>query len=437
MTPLTEIEKYREENLRLKQQIEERTGKTAAQLYDERTKRIRDAVELREPDRVPFSVFTDAHVYAGIPNSADYYDPIALKRAMRKIAVDLEPDMAQPGFPSCGAAMTALDVKNVLWPGGPLPPDYGYQAVEGEYMKADEYDMFLKDPSDFMVRRYLPRVYGVLAPMSQLPPLETLYMGFGGLTPLFASAEFVEMAKRLAEAGRLNENFRKIVGDTFNDLEQLGFPPFAKFVPGGVGGAPFDTLTSSFRGMKGSMVDIYRRPDKLLQACEAIIQRRIAYATPADRTDKDFPQKVAMPLWRGDPNFMSEAHFKKFYWPGLKKSLQTHIDLGYIPIPFFEAPFGERLKYLQELPAGKMIAGIHASDAAIAKRLLGDSMCLMVHCPNSCKLWSLNQLDSFLRDMIKAAGKKGGLIMSIQMPDNVSAKDMLAVLKSFKEYSRY
>jgi hypothetical protein len=437
MTPLTEIEKYREENLCLKQQIEERTGKTAAQLYDERTKRIRDAVELREPDRVPFSVFTDAHVYAGIPNSADYYDPMALKRAMRKIAVDLEPDMAQPGFPSCGAAMTALDVKNVLWPGGPLPPDYGYQAVEGEYMKADEYDMFLNDPSDFMVRRYLPRIFGVLAPLSQLPPLETWYMGFSGLTPLFAGPEFIEMAKRLAEAGRLNENFRKIVGDTFNDLEQLGFPPFAKFVPGGVGGAPFDTLTSSFRGMKGSMVDIYRQPEKLLQACDAIIERRIAHATPADTTDKDYPQKVAMPLWRGDPNFMSEAHFKKFYWPGLKKSLQTHIDLGYIPVPFFEAPFGERLKYLQELPAGKMIAGIHASDAAIAKKFLGDNMCLMVHCPNSCKLWSLNQLDSFLRDMIKAAGKKGGLIMSIQMPDNVSAKDMLAVLKSFKEYSRY
>ena len=93
------MKQYQEENLRLKQQIEERTGKTAEQLYDERTKRIRDAVELREPDRVPFSVFTDAHVYAGIPNSADYYDPMALKRAMRQIAVDLEPDMAQPGFP--------------------------------------------------------------------------------------------------------------------------------------------------------------------------------------------------------------------------------------------------------------------------------------------------------------------------------------------------
>jgi hypothetical protein len=437
MTSPADIKKYRAENLQLKQQIEKRTGKTAAQLYKERSKRIRDAVEMRIPDRVPFTVFTDVHAYAGIPNSADYYDPMAFKRANRQVAVDLAPDMGQSGFPSCGDAMTALDVKNVLWPGGPLPPNYGFQAVEGEYMKAEEYDIFLKDPSDFIVRYYLPRIYGALAPLAKLPPLQTLHQGFDGLTPFLTSPEFQEMAKRLAEAGKHTEQFRQIITETIDDLEELGFPPFAKFVLGGVGGAPFDTLTSSFRGMKGSMLDMYRRPEKLLQACEAIIDRKIARSIPADKSDKDFPPRVAMPLWRGDPNFMSEEHFKKFYWPGLKKSLITHIELGYVPVPFFEAPFGERLKYLQEIPAGKMIAGIHASDAAIAKKYLGDRMCLMVNCPNTAKLWTLNQLDTFLRDMVKVAGKKGGLIMLIMMPDNASVKDMQALLKSFEEYSRY
>ena len=36
-----EMEKYHEENLRLKEQIEERTGKTVEQLYAERAKRVR------------------------------------------------------------------------------------------------------------------------------------------------------------------------------------------------------------------------------------------------------------------------------------------------------------------------------------------------------------------------------------------------------------
>jgi hypothetical protein len=437
MTSEAEIKKYQEENLKLKKQIEEQTGKTAEQLYAERAKRVRDVIELKEPDRVPFFLFGDAHSYTGIPNSAAYYDPIPFKRAMRKFAVDMEPDMAEGGFPYSGAAMTELDVKNRLWPGGPLPPDCEMQAIEGEYMKADEYDMFLNDPTGFMIRRYLPRIYGALIPLAKLPPLDSMYMGLEGLTPLFASPDFVKMAKHLVEAAKHTENFRKIIMETSGDLEQLGFPPFAGFGAGGVGGAPFDTISSSLRGMQGSMLDMYRQPDKLLRACELILERRMARARPADTTARDYPQRVGMPLWRGDPSFMSEAHFLKFYWPGLKKALQIHVDLGYVPVPFFEAPFGDRLKYLLELPKGKVLASIDAADIGVAKKLLLDHTCLLVRGPLTSRVWSLNQLDSFLKDLIDKWGKKSGLILILHMPDKAKTEDMQAMLKSFKEYSRY
>jgi len=432
-----EIEKYQKENLLLKEQIEERTGKTVEQLYAERAKRVRDVIELREPDRVPFLVLMDTQIHYGIPNSTAYYDPLTLKRTMQKVAVDLEPDMSEAGFPSCGAAMTELDVQNWVWPGGPVPHDYGFQFIEGEYMKEDEYDMFLNDPSGFMIRRYLPRVYGALMPLAKLPPLDDLLMGFEGLTPLFASPEFLEMGKRLAEAGRHVEEFREIVGDAQDEFAQLGFPPFASFAPGGVGGAPFDTVTSFLRGMKGSMLDMYRQPDKLLRACEVILERRIAHATPADITHRDYPQKIAMPLWRGDPNFMSEAQFKKFYWPGLKKSLQTHVDLGYIPVPFFEAKFGDRLECMLELPKGKILASTDAEDAVRAKEILGGHTSLLVRCPNSCKVWSISKLESFLKDVIDKCGKNGGLIIVILMPDKAKLKDMQTMLKSIEKYGRY
>ena len=437
MTSRTEIAKYRKESQLLKKEIEERTGKTIEQLYAERARRVRDVIELREPDRVPFSVLVEPHRYSGIPNSAAYYDPITLKRTMRKMAVDLEPDMGESGFPSCGAAMTELGVQNCVWPGGPKPPDYEYQFIEGEYMKEDEYDMFLADPSGFMIRRYLPRVYGALMPLAKLPPLDSMFMGFDGLAPLFASPEFQKMAKRLAKAGKQVEAFRKTVGDTYEELAQLGFPPFARFAPGGVGGAPFDTVTSFLRGMKGSMLDMYRRPEKLLQACEAILERRIAQAFPADPTAKDYPPRVGMPLWRGDPVFMSDAQFKKFYWPGLKKSLQTHVDLGYVPVPFFEAAFGDRLECLLELPKGKLLASIEAVDAVRAKEILGGHTALLVRCPNTCKLWSLGQLESFIKDLMDKCAGNGGLILVIKMPDKVPIEDMQVMLRSIKEYGRY
>jgi hypothetical protein len=437
MTSRAEIAKYRKENLLLKKQIEERAGKTVEQLYDKRAKRVRDVIELREPDRVPFMILVEPHNYSGIPKSAAYYDPIAFKRTMRQMAVDLEPDMGEPGFPSCGAAMTELDVQNCIWPGGPKPPDYEYQFIEGEYMKEDEYDMFLNDPSGFMIRFYLPRIYGALIPLAKLPPLDSMFMGLEGLTPLFASPEFKKMAKHLAKAGRYVEAFRKSIGDASEELAQIGFPPFARFAPGGVGGAPFDTITSFLRGMKGSMLDMYRRPDKLLRACEMILERRIACAIPADPTARDYPQRVGMPLWRGDPVFMSESQFKKFYWPGLKKSLQTHVDLGYVPVPFFEAAFGNRLECLLELPKGKILASIEVKDAVRAKEILGGHTSLLVRCPNSCKLWSLGQLESFIKDLIDKCGKNGGLIVVVLMPDKVRIEDMKAMLKSIKEHGRY
>ena len=162
MTSPISIAQYQEENKVLKDQIEKRTGKTTQQLYDEREKRAREAVELKEPDRVPFSVNVDTHLFTGVSNSASYYDPIGHKTAMRKITVDLEPDMCNAGLPTSGLAMEALDVQNRLWPGGPIPAHYEYQFIEGEYMKEDEYDMFLNDPSGFMLRRYLPRIYRTL-----------------------------------------------------------------------------------------------------------------------------------------------------------------------------------------------------------------------------------------------------------------------------------
>jgi len=437
MTSQTEIEKYREENLLLKRQIEERTGKTVDQLYTERAKRARDVIELREPDRVPFSFFVEPYSYCGIPNSAAYYDPLTFKRAMRQIAVDLEPDMCECGLPSSGAAMTELGVKNMVWPGGPKPDDFEYQFIEGEYMKEDEYDMFLNDPTGFMIRRFLPRIYEALEPLSKLPPMDSMFMGFQYLTPMFASPEFLKMAKRLAEAGKHVEEFQKTIGDTYEDLGQLGFPPFTRFILGGVGGAPFDTLSSFLRGMKGSMIDMYRHPDKLLKACDAILERRIAHAVAADTTDRDYPQRIGMPLWRGDPVFMSDAQFKKFYWPGLKKSLQTHVDLGYVPVPFFEAPFGDRLECLLELPKGKILPAIEAADAVRMKEILGDHSALLVHCPNQFKLWSLNEVESFIKDLIDKCGKNGGLMIISRMPDKAETKDIQAMMNSLREYARY
>ncbi len=68
------------------EEIERKHGKTPAQLFEERDKRVRDAIALKEPDRVPVllgeGVF--AAKYSGLPLSAMYYDLAAFRDACRK-----------------------------------------------------------------------------------------------------------------------------------------------------------------------------------------------------------------------------------------------------------------------------------------------------------------------------------------------------------------
>ena len=50
-----------------------------------------------------------------------------------------------------GKALEYLDPTHFKWPGGPgVPADHGHQFVEGDWMKADEYDAFLNNHADYM-----------------------------------------------------------------------------------------------------------------------------------------------------------------------------------------------------------------------------------------------------------------------------------------------
>lgn len=420
----------------LKREIENRTGKSTEQLYEEREKRVREAIYLKVPDRVPLFINAGPTSYMGVSPSAAYYDPVTWKLAIRQSALDFEPDTANAGFASAGPAWEALDVKNRQWPGGPLPPDYEYQFIEGEYMKEDEYDMLLNDPTDFIIRRYFPRIFGALEPLSKLPPMTNMFNGFEGVTALFASPEFEQLAKALAKAGREQKRFRELTGDASEELAQLGFPAYTHSGSVSIGGAPFDTISSALRGMKGSMTDMYRQPEKLIKACEVILDRRIARSAPADPKKRGNPKRVGMPLWRGDKAFMSQAQFEKFYWPGLKRAMLALIDLGYVPMPFFEAEFGRRLECMLELPKGKAIAVVAAVDMVVARDILKDHTCVLSGAPHSLRLAAIPEFEAYYKRQLKACKAGGGFMMSMGLPEG-KKEDLQAMVNRIREYAQY
>src|SRR3990172_3471012 len=94
-------EKKDDQEKRLRAEIEKKHGKTPEQLYEEREKRTRDAIELRVPDRVPVMMARNsgthfASSYTGVPLSAAYYDPPTWNEAYKKTILDFEPDVCVP-----------------------------------------------------------------------------------------------------------------------------------------------------------------------------------------------------------------------------------------------------------------------------------------------------------------------------------------------------
>jgi hypothetical protein len=140
------------------------------------------AVELKKPDRVPISIpfsYFPAKFTGTVTPKDSFYNFKQWKEAFLKTAEFYQPDICGIAYNNSGAVMEALDNKTMLWPGHGVSVHHSHQFVEGEYMQADEYDLFLDDLSDYLIRYHLPRTNGLLAPLGQLPPLTSL---IGGIT---------------------------------------------------------------------------------------------------------------------------------------------------------------------------------------------------------------------------------------------------------------
>jgi hypothetical protein len=427
----------------LKGEVERKHGKTTDRLRTEREERIYGAITLETPDRVPVTMQTGVFAcrYAGVPLSAMYYDQITYWEACVKTLVDFDPDtggMAAVG--TSGLINEVLDTLTQRWPGGNLPPDVPYQFVEGEYMKEEEYDLFLSDPSDFVLRYYLPRIYGTFKPFAGLPPLRTLAGGFfTGVLGLLARPEFRDLGEKIGRAAAEQERLNKLAADLAHLESQLGFASqFGRLGRGG-GGAPFDAVSDFLRGMRGTMIDIYRCPDKLLAACERIQEWRFAEAVPATPDALGHAPRVFMALHRGSDGFMSKKQFEKFYWPGLKKAILKAVDLGYIAAPFFEGIWDDRLEYLLDLPKGKVIFWCEKTNVFKAKEILGDHLCIQGGVPPTIlQTGSPQDIEAHCKKLVKIVGKDGGLIvgpgsaMDYARPENVKA-----MIDSVKKYGQY
>ena len=384
---------------------------------------------------MPFFSFFPAK-YAGISFKEAMYDYDKLGMAVRKTILDFQPDMyLNPyGTIALGPTFEALDYKQIIWPGHGIDPNLTYQFVEDEYMKADEYDAFLFDPSGFMIRTFFPRICGALEPLKMLSPAPWAY--YIRIVPNIAVFGMPEVAGAIESLLRAGAEAQKMVlkANSFvEEMEALGFP--CQFGSGAY--APFDYIGDFLRGTRGIMLDMYRNTDKLLEAIEKVLPIMIESGTATARR-AGIP-RVFMPLHKGSHSFMSLEQFKTFYWPALRKLILGLIDEGLTPCVFFEGDYNSRLEIIGDIPKGKAIYHFESTDIFKAKEVLGDRVCIRGNVSASLLCMGTTQdVKDYCKKLIDVVGKGGGFIMDSAVTlDEAKTENVKAMFDFTREYGVY
>ncbi len=407
------------------------------QLYDEREKRFNDIVSLRKPDRVPVApliVHYFSTRYQGISDREAGYNDCLRYESCKKAVLEFGWDLAAPNGITPSGLLEAMGALQIAWPGGTLPDNVPYQFIEKEYMLEEEYDEFLEDPNRFAVTKLFPRFAANLGGLAgPLPPPfwfcgSQLLGGAGNVVSRPAVRHALESLLRLADAADANAAAQAAHVD---EMAALGYP----YGWCGITVPAFDVVSDFLRGLRGSSLDLYRQPDKLLKAVE--LMEPMTIETPIEMARASGNPRVFIPMHRGADNFMRDEDFRKFYWPSFKRLIHALVDAGLTPIPLFEGGYSSRLEYLAELPPGKIAAHFDFVDRKRFKEVCGDVMCFWGNVPASIMCTGTpQQVKEEVKQLIDLFGDTGALMIdaNVGIPDESRPENLYALREAVEDY---
>jgi uroporphyrinogen-III decarboxylase len=405
------------------------------QEYDERSKRISDAIALKETDRVPIGLSFQAFPYywAGCTVQDAIHDYRKAGAALDKFYGHFKPDI---GFDTILMYhinyMKTLGIKWFQWPGEHFEgPNRFFQFLEEEFMTADEYPEAIRDITKFMMSKWIPRSFSELKGLAKVDFRNTMWLNHMGAFYWFSDPEVKHALKALMKAGdELAEWFDFLAEYTKKMIQVHGIPSYAA----GFAFAPFDMVGDTLRGTIEVLLDMTEHPDELLQLIDVFTDFAIK-DTIASCSGKE-SKIVAFWLHKGVDEFMSCDNFAKFYWPSLRKYCLALIDAGLIPLLYSEGRYNTRFEYLKELPPKKTILHFEEVDMAAAKKALGGHSCIKGNISATMLAFGKKQevIDK-TKWLIDTCAPGGGYIMdSGALIDNALTENIEAVFETCLTY---
>ena len=85
---------------------------------------------------------------------------------------------------------------------------------------------------------------------------------------------------------------------------------------------------------------------------------------------------VFMALHKGMDTFLSDGHYRKYYWHDLQIIIEEIINRGMTPYIYTEGKYDSRLECLKEVTKGKVVYHFEQCDMINAKKALGETACI-------------------------------------------------------------
>jgi len=397
-------------------------AKDMEHLYQERLKRYVTAMRNDKPDMIPIRPFVAEFTakYAGYTCQEVAHDYEKAFAAARKCAVDFDWDAVVSNMVYVWTGLTqAIGLRYYGVPGIDIPADRGFQYIEPPeekaFMKPDEYDQLIEDPTGFLYNVWLPRVSADVSAMGE-PTSFRNNLSFlkGGMAMLTYFNAF----------GKQNELLRTESG-TVSAIA-------------GILKAPFDIIADKLRGYLGLVTDVLERPDKVLAACEALMPHLTHVALSGADPDKNVP--IGYWMHRGCVPFFSMEHFKQFYWPTFKPIVEEIWAHGHQVLFYAEGNWDAHLDSFAELPDQAIVYHVDQGDIYKVHKALGEKFCISGGIPN----WLLAtgtppEVRDYCKKVIDGVAGNGGYIMDAAaiVQNDAKVENIRAMTEFTREYGVY
>lgn len=392
------------------------------QKYHSALHRYRTAMLNGKPDKVPLRPFVAefAGKYAGLNCQQVTHDFELGHAAIRACASDFDWDATVGNMVYVWTGLTeAIGLRYYGAPGIHLSPDVGFQYIEPSEshanMMASEYDEFIADPTGFLFNTWLPRVArDVVAPGEPASLRNNLSFLKGGMA----------MLQYFTALGVQGELLKR----------ECGVVPAI----GGILKAPLDVLGDKFRGYYGLTNDLLEQPDKVLQACRALMPHLLHIAL----TSADPERLVPITIWmhRGCVPFITPEHFEKIYWPTLRPIIEALWANGYQVLFYAEGNWDAHLERFAELPEGSIIFHVDRTNLELAHKILGKRFCLTGGVSNTVlQVGTPEEVGDACKKVIDTVAGDGGYIMdaSAIVQNDAKIENMVALTETTRAYGVY